>query len=166
MRNIRSIAIAIVLATASLNALAEFNVGVSYVRADFGFVELDTVQVNAGYGFNVAPGFVLIPEVRAGTSAGSDRVSFVDVKMKDTFGGGLRAEYNFPSGFMVFGGPSYSRYNIEVRSPQLGKDSSSSWEWGIGAGVGYNFVKSFGVEVFYENVDSEDFYGAGLRFRF
>jgi hypothetical protein len=158
--------IALALLTISASALAEFNFGLNYARYDFSFASVDAAHANLGYSFQVTDSISLIPEVRFGTGVGSSQDNLgINYEIDQFYGGGLRVQFDHHSGLYGFIAPSYAEYKIKVSAPGFSA-TVSSWEFAPEAGLGFSFTDNFGFEAFYQNIDSSDVIGAGLRFRF
>jgi opacity protein-like surface antigen len=77
----------------------------------------------------------------------------------------LRGQYNFSNGAYVYVVPSYA--NLKSKVNYAGEsDSDDSWEFGVGAGVGYQLNKKISVEASYENYDETDLLSVGFKYAF
>ncbi len=167
LRFIKATAIALLfVVTGQALALPTGSIGYSQLSYPNN-TDLGAVYVSAGYEFELGSNTSLTPELRLGTGVKDDNdccIPFGSLKLHMLYGLAGRANYNLDNGVYFFGTASYVNYDIEATGPFFGR--STNWEFGIGAGLGLYFTNHLGIELQYENVDSEDVFSAGLRFRF
>lgn len=153
----------------SVSAHAQWTAGANYTRISLDDFDLDAIVASAGYRFEVADRFFLVPEVRVGFGVGDDTAEFGSIRVKGEidrlWGVSNRFQYDFDSGPYLFGVASYVNYKLEASAGGFSA-SDDSWESGFGGGAGYMFSPLVGGEVSYERVDGEDVYSFGLRFNF
>lgn len=152
-------------------------------------IDIDLAAVYASISYKIPSGkyhkyFSLTPEIRIGTGVSDDsgvieypgvmRLGY-DVELDYLLSFSLRGEINLGYGFYMMVVPSYTMVDISVsgssRASQGGavyqvSDSDSSWELGVGAGLGYSFTNSFAAEAMYERVDEVDAYSLAVKYYF
>ncbi|MGY6630560.1 MAG: outer membrane beta-barrel protein [Wenzhouxiangella sp.] len=167
LRSILAPCIFAAFAMTSLSAAAENRVtgslGYSHFDLDLG-VELGAIVGTVGYEFTLGDGISITPEFRLGNGVGDSRLFPGRVELGRLFGAATRLTYTTYPGVYVFGTVSYVDYEIKASGRFSG--SSSSTEFGFGAGLGYDFTDRLGLEFQYENVDSTDVFTGAFRFRF
>lgn len=159
------LASALVLAGLSTNAAAADSswfvrgeIGRSHVNVDLSGVGSDsdndsTYSLRAGYWFNAnfaVEGFYgnLYDKTL------SDGVDTADAKLS-ALGLGLVAKKNFGAdgnGFFIDGRAGITRGKLDLSVTGLGSDSATSTKPYIGAGVGYDFSKNFGLSLNYDHL--------------
>lgn len=165
--------IAALLLAATASANAELVGGVSYSRIsdDDAGVDIDLGALGGTLGYVVNPGssFLFIPEFRIGFGVSDDSVALLGIPvtadLKTYYGVSFRGQFEASDNLYVYFVPSYINYDIEASGGGV-TVSEDSWEFGIGAGVGFNFTESVGAELSYETVDGTDVISVGLRFGF
>lgn len=169
MQQLAGAAIIVLSAGMAGSALAGPTGSIGYTQLmDVEDLDLGAIYGSVGFEFELGPNVSITPELRLGSGVKDDNFFFFDVELRRLYGLATRVSYTADSGFYVFGTASYVNYDFRFR-PRTGSGSSfteDSWEFGIGAGLGFYFTERFGVELQYENVDSEDVVSAGLRWRF
>ena len=148
---------------------SHFSISDSGINADLG-----VVYATLGYRLDLGNGLVLIPEGRLGVGIIDDTVTVqgqrFDIEIDDIFGGMTRFQYEFANGAYLFAAPSYTRISTSGGTTLPGGQrisaSGNSWEFGVGAGIGYRFTPQLGGEFSYESIDGEDVFNFGARFRF
>lgn len=165
-------ALALAALFASSMASAQWTGSVSYSRFSDD-ADVDALVGSFGYAFEVADSFYLVPELRAGFGIGDDSFNVngdrVKVEIDRLWGFSNRFQYEFATGFYLFGVASYVNYELEATiqaGPARIKVSDDSWEFGFGGGLGYMFTPNFGTDFSYERIDDVDAWTLGLRFRF
>lgn len=185
---------AVALSALPFSASAQWVAGAGYANfsADimgWGDAKLGALIANVGYRLPMSEMLVLVPEVRVGFGLGEDAHSLESTEFDiDGSGQTIRAEANFEldtyyalalraqlelnSSFYAYAVPSFAKvqYAFSVWDTfSVGRFSGSSesdWEFGIGAGAGYQFNDFLGAEVSYEVVDEMDMLTVQARFRF
>ena len=136
---------------------------------DLGGVDLGAIYGSVGYEFDLGPNVSVTPEFRAGFGVKDDTVREfgvnVDLELTRLLGFATRFTYTADNGLYAYGTTSYVNYEAKASAQGL-SEKEDTWEFGIGAGVGFLFTPQAGFEVQYENVDSEDVVSAAFRFRF
>jgi opacity protein-like surface antigen len=186
----KSTAIALTLLSLSLTASADWQVGggFSYFSESSGD---DDLLLNIVYGSvaykikNPEKNYFFIPELRIGTGVNDDSytntrtiqygsgygTNYTEYSKTTTFeverfiALSIRGQYEFRSGAYVYAMPSYANVKGKVSS-YGGSDSDDNWEFGVGAGVGYNLNKKVSVEASYENYDDVNLLSAGFKYAF
>ncbi len=157
---------------AHANAEWTGSAGYSHFSLDAGpsDIDLGVLYATIGWRLELGDGLVLLPEARAGFGINDDSVGAgsnrVDIEVDSIFGGLTRLQYEFTGGAYVYAAPSYTRIALSASGPGTGSVSGNSWEFGLGAGVGYMFNPQLGGEFSYENIDGEDVFNFGLRYNF
>ncbi|PID75082.1 MAG: hypothetical protein CSB23_05440 [Deltaproteobacteria bacterium] len=147
-------------------------------------INLGVLSGTVGYTIPINETFSIVPQLRLGTGVIDYSVDYVyaifgnypgwvvvgvDTEVDYSLGAAVHFQANFKNGISVFAGPSYA--NVETTSTIttfLGaKDSFSDTfsEFGLGAGVGYNF-KNMGVELAYEHFNEIGALSATFKYHF
>ncbi|MBA6252948.1 MULTISPECIES: outer membrane beta-barrel protein [unclassified Colwellia] len=162
-------------------ALTLFSLSLTAVAADWqvggGFGQLsdssdgDDISLNFIYGSvaykieNSAKNFYLMPELRLGTGVGDDSLYGAKIKVESLLALSLRGQYDFNNRAYVYVMPSYA--NLDLKASYRGESASDdSWEFGIGAGVGYSLNKKVSVEASYETYDGTKLLSVGFKYAF
>ncbi|SMF04892.1 Outer membrane protein beta-barrel domain-containing protein [Alteromonadaceae bacterium Bs31] len=162
-----------------LSASAEWVAGVQYFNLsdDDGGADLSFGGVSAsiGYKFDMGCNCYIIPSFNYGIGLSDEKMSFgegmdASLELDNMMGFDVRGQWEFDSGMYVFAAPSYRQLEITAKA-SIGEFSGSSsaesdWEFGLGAGLGYNFNETIGVEAGYERIDTSDIWSVGMRFNF
>lgn len=179
---------AITLAGLSCSAFAQVEMSAGYVNlsadTEYGTdISVSALAASIGYEFPMSETFKLVPEFRVGFGIGDDTFeasSFlgsatVTTELDSYYGAALRAVFETTSGVYLFAVPSFTKAKFEFSDSTefngviVEGDSGSStsdWEAGIGAGVGFQLSEFIGVEAAYEKIDETDFMGIHARFAF
>lgn len=170
MQQLAGAAIIMLSAGMAGSALAGPTGSIGYTQlVDVDGFDLGAIYGSVGYEFDLGPNISITPELRIGAGVRDDSfASVVDVELQRLYGLATRVSYTTDPGFYVFGTASYVNYQFRFkpRPSSLPSFSEDTWEFGIGAGIGFHFSERVGIELQYENVDSEDLVSAGLRLRF
>lgn len=161
--------IALALSTVSFVSMANWVGGVSYVNLsdDIGGedISLGGITGSLGYKIDSESKFTFIPEIRIGTGVGDDTVYGVDVEMNGFIAFSFKGQYQLNESVYLFAAPSYA--NVEIEASANGYSATEDeWEFGIGAGLGYQFNNSVFGELSYEQFDGTDVFSAGVKFNF
>lgn len=132
-------------------------VSLGALQVTFGY-ELPVIEGGAGTGY-------FIPELRVGYGITDDTIMGVKFEIDNYYGIAPRFQYEGTGGVYGFLQGSYINYKMKASAEGFSA-SDSSWEFGIGAGVGVFFSEKLGTEISYENVDGEDLFNISMRFRF
>ncbi|MGY6555486.1 MAG: outer membrane beta-barrel protein [Wenzhouxiangella sp.] len=166
--NLQQLAGAAILLSACMtgSALAGPTGSIGYTQlVDVDGVDLGAIYGSAGFEFDLGPNVSVTPELRVGFGVTDDTLFGIDVELRRLYGLATRVNYNANNGLYLFATASYVNY--EFKASAFGSSASEdTWEFGIGAGLGFYFTERLGLELQYENVDSEDVISAGLRLRF
>lgn len=133
-------------------------------------VSLNGIVGSLGYKIRSSNNLTLIPQVRIGFGISDDTLSiprYYDVKVQlDSFLAlSMRGEIEFNNGIYAFATPSYANAQITAISRGY-SETDDDWEFGIGAGAGYNFSETASTEFSYERFDSTDVFTLGVRYDF
>ncbi len=178
--------LAVALTGLSCSAFAQWEMSAGYVNfsadVDDGTdISLNALAASIGHAFPMTDTFKLVPEFRVGFGIGDDKVEVSDIfgsstvttELDSYYGVALRAVFETPAGVYLFATPSITKAKLDfsvssdgVSVPDLGGSSTSDWEAGIGAGVGFQLGEFVGVEAAYEVIDETDFLGIHARFSF
>jgi opacity protein-like surface antigen len=181
-------ALALTLLSLSLTASANWQTGAGFANfsdsADGDDLSLNIIYGSVSYKVeNSGKDYFFMPEFRIGTGVGDDtltenwsyqdgytgnsRVISSDIKfeIERFIALSLRGQYDFSNGAYVYVVPSYA--NLKAKVSYSGEsDSDDSWEFGVGAGVGYQLNKKISVEASYENYDETDLLSVGFKYAF
>ncbi|MFT4937226.1 MAG: opacity protein-like surface antigen [Paraglaciecola sp.] len=153
----------------SFTANASWVGGVSYTSISDGddgiTIDLGAITASVGYQFQTSEQFSIVPEVRLGFGISDDEISGVELSLKRFLALSVRGEYALNEKFYVFAAPSYANLEVEASFDRF-SNTEDAWEFGIGAGVGYQLSDTVNAEVSYENYDGSDVISAGLKFSF
>jgi len=160
------------LTAVSLTAHAEWIGGVSYTSLsddDAGVdVDLGALSGSIGYTFRQNE-FSIIPEVHIGLGISDDSVTVlgtkVDVELDRFIVLAVRGQYSFNESFYVYAQPSYANAKLTAKASGISV-SDDDWEFGIGAGGGFQVNPKVAAELGYDTYDGTDAISVGLRFNF
>jgi opacity protein-like surface antigen len=179
-------AIALTLLSLSLTASANWQAGAGFGNLSDD-IEGNDISLNVLYGSvaykieNSNNDFFFMPELRIGTGVGDDSINEswtfyngynnvhidnkIKVEVKSFIALSARAQYEYSSGAYVYIMPSYA--NLDIKASSDGESfSDDSWEFGIGAGVGYSLNKKVSVEASFEKYDGTDLLSVGFKYSF
>jgi opacity protein-like surface antigen len=181
-------ALALTLLSLSLTTSANWQTGAGFANFS-NSTDGDDLSLNIIYGSvaykieNSGKDYFFMPEFRIGTGIGDDTLtetwsyqygytgysrvirSDIKVEIERFIALSLRGQYNFSNGAYVYVVPSYA--NLKSKVDYAGEsDSDDSWEFGVGAGVGYQLNKKISVEASYENYDETDLLSVGFKYAF
>lgn len=165
MRTLRLVMVSVLLSVTSIAAQAEFVGGVAYGRLSDSGIDLGGLQGLLGYEYSIAENVTLTPEVRFGVGIGDDSFGGASVELGTFYGVNLRAQWNTSSNIYFYLQPSYVNFELEASVGGISA-SDDTWEFGAGAGVGYQATEKLGFELSYEDFDGASVISAGLRFSF
>jgi opacity protein-like surface antigen len=167
----KSTAIALTLLSLSLTASADWQVGGGFSNLYDDIGDGDDVSLNILYGSvsykteSSYKDFSFVPELRIGTGVGDDSIYGVKLEVKSFIALSVRGQYEFSNGAYVYAMPSYA--NLDIKASGYGESGSDdNWEFGVGAGVGYNLNKKVSVEASYENYDDTNLLSVGFKYAF
>jgi opacity protein-like surface antigen len=184
----KNTAIALSLLSLSLTASADWQAGAGFSKFSDS-AKGDNLSLNIIYGSiaykiqNPDKNYFFMPELRLGTGIGDD--SMTDTwSYQEGYAGNLRVvsnemtfeierfialsirgQYKFNSGAYAYIVPSYANVKGKVSYNGV-SNSDDSWEFGLGAGVGYNLNKMISVEASYEKYDDTDLLSVGFKYAF
>lgn len=184
----KNTAIALTLLSLSITASADWQSGAGFSNLSDS-TDDDKLPLNIIYGSiaykieNPDKNYFFMPDFRIGTGISDDsltdtwsyqegyngnmRVVSNEIKfeIKRFIALSLRGQYEFSNGAYVYVMPSYA--NLKGTVSYSGESGSGdSWEFGIGAGVGYQLNKKVIVEASYENYDDTDLLSVGFKYAF
>jgi hypothetical protein len=181
-------ALALTFLSLSLTASANWQTGAGFANfsdnADGDDISLNIIYGSIAYKIeNSEKDYLFMPEFRMGTGVGDDTLaeswsyqdgytgnsrvinSNIKLEIERFIALSLRGQYEFNNGSYVYVVPSYA--NVKSKVSYSGKSySDDSWEFGVGAGVGYQLNKKIGVEASYENYDNADLLSVGFKYTF
>jgi len=184
----KNTALALTLLSLSLTASADWETGAGFSNfsdsSDGDDLSLNIVYGSVAYKIENSEGnYFFMPEFRIGTGVDDDsldetwsyqdgytgnmRVVSNEIKFEiERFVAlSLRGQYDFSSGTYVYAMASYANVKGKVSYHGV-SNSDDSWEFGMGAGVGYNLNKKVSVEALYENYDETDLLSVGFKYIF
>jgi len=174
MNKMMSVFCLLLLMTITAGVNSQVTGSLTYLNFDDD-ADFDAVAGSVGYRFEELDNFFLIPELRGGLGVGSERIPSITIEevtleLDRFIGVGNRAQYEFGNGVYLFAAVSYINYRFKEQiTPLEGAPTSrtdSSWEWGVGGGLGFQLTDMLGAEGSWERVDGADLFTAGLRIRF
>lgn len=134
-------------------------------------ISLGGVVASLGYKVGSEDGFYILPEVRLGVGGGGDSFSYlgtnVNVELDRFLAFSLRAQFDLESGMYLFATPTYANAKLSAtvsngfRSASVSNDQ---WDFGIGAGLGFQLSELILAEMMYENIDEIDIVSIGFKF--
>lgn len=170
-------ALALTLLSLSLTASAEGKFGAGFGKLSKSFAEFDDqdislnfIYASVAYNFeDLEKNYFIMPELRFASGVSEDSVKAygrdVPIEIDGFIALSIRAQYEFSNGAYVYVMPSYS--NLRGKISYNGRvDPENLWEFGKGAGLGYNLNKNIGVEASYEKYDEFDFVSVALKYNF
>ena len=140
---------------------------VNYTRFDgyIGQYNIPTIAI----GYELSKNHLsLIPEARYG-SGGNSYANNLEFEQYLSFS--IKGQWNYDSGLYLFLYPSYSKLTFETSSSSnyscfMCDEKISSWEVGLGGGIGFKFIDSIAIESSFEKSGDYDFFSLGLRYNF
>lgn len=167
----KNTAIALTLLSLSLTASANWQVGGGFANLSDDIGDGDDVSLNILYGsasYKIESSykdFSFVPELRIGTGVGDDSINGVKLEIKRFIALSVRGQYDYNNGAYVYIMPSYA--NLDMKVSGYGESmSDDNWEFGVGAGVGYNLNKKISVKASYENYDDTNLLSVGFKYAF
>ena len=133
-------------------------------------LSLGVLALNVGYQFDIAnSNWVVIPEAKLGLGIKDDEVSTfigkVDIEVERYMSLGARLQFNANNKVFFYLVPSYANVKLEAESRGYSV-SDDDWEFGVGAGVGYQFTEKASADLSYEKFDDTDAIQVGFRYSF
>lgn len=161
--------LALALSGASFMSMANWVGGIGYVNVSDDIsgkdISLGGITGSLAYKIDSENKFTFIPEVRIGTGIDDDTVYGVKVEMESFIAFSLKGQYQLNEKAYLFAAPSYA--NLEIKASANGySETDDEWEFGIGAGAGYQFSDTISGEISYEQFDGTDVISAGVKFNF
>lgn len=138
-------------------------------------IDVNTLVVSAGLKYAINNNFSILPEAFLGTGISTDSTAIdgliVESEIEQIYGAKIKAVYAFNEDVYAFVGPSYVKGKF-TSSADIGGGAKitvegTEGEFGVLAGVGYNFNEKWGAQFSYTDLrgDADTTYaGFGLRF--
>ncbi len=160
---------ALVVSSLSFASQANWIAGLNYSNISEEDINIGAAIASVGYEIETASDFTLVPEFRLGTGITDDSINFIgteiDVELKRFIALSVRGQYDLDQNIYIYAMPSYA--NLEIEASALGQsEKADEWEFGLGAGLGYQFSETSLVEASYEQYDGTDLFSVGLKLRF
>ncbi len=157
--------VAILLAGASFSSLANWVGGVSYTSLSEEDIKFGAITGSIAYKIDSDNALSIMPELRYGIGIKDDSIYGFDVELDRFIALSVRGEYEFDSGLYLYAAPSYG--NVKLTASMYGESvSDDEWEFGYGAGIGYQFNESIAAELSFEDYDGTDVISVGIKFDF
>ena len=152
-------------------ASAQWVAGVGYVDLSEDIFDdnlrLGGIYGSIGYEWELESNVKIVPELRVATGVADDFLQAfgTDFELDYFVAFGVRAQYEFDSGFYAYAVPSYGRVKLtaDFGPSQITEGES---EFGFGAGAGYRFSDKVAAEISLEDFDGTDALSLGFRFAF
>lgn len=145
----------------------ELSVNYLDIRSESGSAELNVGVLGAGFAYEfMQEGGHLsyTPELILGVGVENDRYLGYEVDVDTLVVGAVRIALHPTDEFEVFVRPSYSKISVSV--DDIGSETGD-WEFGVGAGIGYNVTKEVNLAITFDRVAGDsDVLGASVRYRF
>lgn len=132
--------------------------------------DLGTLNLNAGYEYQLSNQFSLEPLLTLGVGvnddeAGTANLTVAEVEIDRWMALSVRGKYQLNDKIYLYAQPSYG--NLKVEAKTLGQSvTEDDWEFGLGAGVGFDVSERVSLEMTYDNYDGTDVISAGINYRF
>ena len=153
------------------------------VSGDIGDFTLGVLYASLGTELNTQnDDFRLVPELRVGSGTKDYSASvpgvlegevgieyFVSLSLRAELHQNGTTDFFLPAGAYAFVNPTFTVISLEASGSLNGVEGSlttTTEEFGVGVGFGYNFTEIASAEIFAELYDDATFYGFGARFRF
>lgn len=157
-------------------ASANWEIGASYMQLKGEVLSRDitlgALVGNLGYHNQMSEKLTLVPRLRLGFGISDDTWdAFVpgasDIKVSlDRFASiDLKIQYQANENIYLYVMPAYANAKLSA-SVLNSSESDDSWEFGGGAGIGYNFTPTVSAEASYESFDGTDVLSIGFTSRF
>jgi opacity protein-like surface antigen len=162
--------IALSLLSLSLTASADWQVGGGFGNltddSDDADVSLNVLYGSVSYKIkSTNDNFFIVPELRLGTGLGDDSFDNIKVEVDSFIALSVRGQYDYSNGAYVYVRSSYA--NLEMKASYQGESfTDDEWEFGMGAGVGYNLSNEVSVEASYESYDGTEMLSVGFKYAF
>lgn len=155
--------IALSLLTLPLTASANWSAGAGYANFSDDGISLDAAYASMSYLFPKQDGkFVVISELRYAAGISDDTVGGLEIKLDNFTAFSMRGQYNYDNGMYLYAAPSLAQLSLNVKNA----GSITSWDLGLGAGVGKKLTDQASVEASYENYDGTDVFSVGFKYAF
>ncbi|WDE05230.1 porin family protein [Thalassomonas viridans] len=163
-------AIALSMMCLPLTASAQWLAGGGYVNFsdDVDGIDLSLSAVYGSLAYKVESAdsaWSFMPEIRLGSGISDDKESGIKFEIERYFAVSARAQYDYSNGVFVFVTPSYANLDNKV-SFQYFSESDDEWDFGIGAGLGFNVNENVTIEASYDRYDDVDAFGVGIKYAF
>lgn len=159
----------------------ELSASYAQLSSDVGGLTLDNdlLMVGVGYTLSNTNGRMSItPGIQVGRDINSADLS--EFLFDDTIGGpefefeidrivvaSVRITLHPTDQFYAYLRPSYSRAYGVIIGPETERDVEGDWEFGAGAGVGYNFTENFSADISLDRISNDtDFISLNTRYSF
>jgi len=166
----KKLAVLSLLGALSFNASADWQAGFGYLNMSEDDISLSGIVGEVGHNFEIDETFHLIPSLRIGTGLSDDSISVngwynLKVELDSFLSLDLKTKYDFTPEFYGYVTPSYANAKVTASFEDV-SESENDWEFGIGAGFGYEFAPSKAIEVSYQTFDGTDVISASFIAKF
>lgn len=129
-------------------------------------ISLNAITAGVGYEFASSDNqFSFMPELRIGSGTDDDNTGGIKLEIERYVAISVRGIYHASDAIYIYAQPSYA--NLKIKGTGFGQTASDDeWEFGVGAGVGFNATEQLSFELSYENFDETDVITGGMRYAF
>ncbi|CAG4884917.1 Porin family protein [Georgfuchsia toluolica] len=157
---LKSIAVALVLATAATSASAQVygEIGYSALNADGDGVDVDLGTLGATVGYEINKNFAVEAMIAGGVQDDDIQDPLfgnINVDLKHTYGAFLKPKMNLGQNFEIFARLGWAKTKIEANGGGV-TDSDSESDFAYGVGVQYSFSPKAYVTGGYMNLLDKD----------
>lgn len=166
---IRALFLACAFLFSAASANAQVTSGLSYYHVDNNGITLGALVGSFGVEIPINDSLSIIPEFRGGVGVKNDTVEGVKIELESVLSAVVRFEVLLTESFYLHVSPSYGRYQAKASASFAGVSAfvrDSSYDFGIGGGLGFRIGPHFSLEAGYENIDGLDVIQIGSRYRF
>jgi opacity protein-like surface antigen len=157
-------------------ASANWEIGGSYAQLKDEVISRDitlgALVGHLGYHSQLSENVTLVPRLRLGFGISDDTwdawvpgASDVDISLDRFVSLDVKIQFQANENIYLYLMPAYANAKLSA-SVLNSSESDDSWEFGGGAGIGYNFTPKVSVEASYETFDGTDVLSIGFTSRF
>ncbi len=169
--------LAIILASCSTSAMADWGAGLHYVsfinNGDGPDVSYEGAQISLNYIYDAGEGLSIIPQARLVAGLDTEDIVIlnrvVKTELDSAYGLAVKGVYELDNGLVLFAEPTYMRLDVTASTTIADADfslSSDTWKFGIGVGAGYRFNDQWSFDASYNHSDDINITSLGIRFDF
>lgn len=128
-------------------------------------ISLGGALLSVGYRMGSDSSWTTTPQFRYGIGLSDDDLYGFDVELSQFLAASVRFENSFDNGMYLYLAPAYANAEFEV-SYGGSSEKDDDWEFGGGAGIGYQMTEGSTAEISYESFGGTDAIAAGITFNF